>query len=454
MPSSEDGECGWDKYFGVEEGKYAELLHIIHRQQGYYFGHGAYSPNIQMAVFRLILARRMPQTARVSADASLLIDASLSIIFERFFDTVLPEKDRALLVQAALVEGGKILFRYAFAVFSLMKKRIKANEFVSARQFWATVRGMCGNGHDFADDIRAEALGRADFGFWLKRSLLRSEMEKEHLLRQSSAGPQQGGEQYQYNHVTDSHTTAGNDPVMAEALTRAFGTDMLDAQQAGCLAQMLPLSIRSSPRRLTCVYDANGRDGWSLSTLQQHCSTHAPTLLLMRADGARGTGGDDGKDIEKDDEGDKAQNNSAGVMRSDGVFGVYLTGSLGQPNPNPIGDRNTFLFAIPHADTQKDSGAQPEPVRLDHCSDSNMSWEICINTKDAVVFGGSSSPPYANAMRLFNDARSVTLGSSNTFKHKEPPKATAPASPSTTTASPLETTRIVELSDIKAAVWI
>ena len=41
-------------------------------------------------------------------------------------------------------------------------------------------------------------------------------------------------------------------------------------------------------------------------------------------------------------------------------------------------------------------------------------WQVCVCDADSIVLGGAEGT-HKNAIRLFNDARSVSLGASDTF---------------------------------------
>lgn len=82
----------------------------------------------------------MPQTHGSLSRIGALDDKYLNMIFVDFFVEILPEAQVLRIVDAYLVEGVKVLFRYGLALIKGYKDLIKSDKYETAKDFWVSVK--------------------------------------------------------------------------------------------------------------------------------------------------------------------------------------------------------------------------------------------------------------------------------------------------------------------------
>lgn len=87
-----------------------------------------------------MLKEYMPQTYGSLSRIGALDDKYLNMMFVDFFVEILPEAQVLRIVDAYLVEGVKVLYRYALALIKGYKDLIKANKYETAKDFWVSVK--------------------------------------------------------------------------------------------------------------------------------------------------------------------------------------------------------------------------------------------------------------------------------------------------------------------------
>lgn len=95
--------------------------------------------------FREIVKQSMPKTAAVLDHIGALKAEYLQMIFQDFCVELLPEPHVKRIVDAYLLEGIKVLYRYGLAILRGYKKLIKANQFSSGEELWLAVKTASAN---------------------------------------------------------------------------------------------------------------------------------------------------------------------------------------------------------------------------------------------------------------------------------------------------------------------
>eukprot|EP01039_Chlorochromonas_danica_P007727 gene7727-8538_t len=104
--------------------------------------------------FKEMVKSYCPKTFSILHGMGALEDKYLNLIFANFFVEILPPSVVYSIIDAFLLEGDKVLYRYALAIIAAYKKFIKAGDFTSAKDFWITVKA---DSTSYAMD-RSEAL--------------------------------------------------------------------------------------------------------------------------------------------------------------------------------------------------------------------------------------------------------------------------------------------------------
>lgn len=90
--------------------------------------------------FREILKRFMPHTFSALRTIGALDDKYLSMMFVDYFVELIPSHILLPLLDAYLLEGVKVLFRYALSLIVGYKAAIKSGEFSTAKEFWLAIK--------------------------------------------------------------------------------------------------------------------------------------------------------------------------------------------------------------------------------------------------------------------------------------------------------------------------
>jgi hypothetical protein len=102
--------------------------------------------------FREVLQNFSPKTFSVLYGIGALEDRFLDLMFRDFFIELLPPEVVLRVVDAFLLEGNRILFRYGLAIIRGYKASIKANAYPTATAFWHAVKADATNAATKATD--------------------------------------------------------------------------------------------------------------------------------------------------------------------------------------------------------------------------------------------------------------------------------------------------------------
>jgi hypothetical protein len=95
--------------------------------------------------FKEIVKQAMPETYAVLDKIGALKAEYLQLIFQDFCVEILPEPVVMRIVDAYLLEGMKVLYRYGLAIVKGYKKLIKAKKFASGEELWLAVKTASAN---------------------------------------------------------------------------------------------------------------------------------------------------------------------------------------------------------------------------------------------------------------------------------------------------------------------
>jgi hypothetical protein len=120
------------------------LFHLLILSNTFFLGRfgrpGPSSAFAQYHTFRELLKQFMPKTFAALKTIGALDDKYLSTMFVDFFAELLPTSLLLSLMDAYLLEGEKILFRFGLALIHGYKSAIKNGEFSTAKEFWLAIK--------------------------------------------------------------------------------------------------------------------------------------------------------------------------------------------------------------------------------------------------------------------------------------------------------------------------
>lgn len=90
--------------------------------------------------FTEMLKEYMPQTYGSLSRIGALDDKYLNMMFVDFFVEILPEAQVLRIIDAYLMEGVKVLYRYGLALIKGYKDLIKSDKYETAKDFWVAVK--------------------------------------------------------------------------------------------------------------------------------------------------------------------------------------------------------------------------------------------------------------------------------------------------------------------------
>lgn len=90
--------------------------------------------------FKEMLKSHMPKTFIELNEIGALDEKYLSMMFIDFFVELLPTKLLLPMLDAYLLEGVKVLYRYGIALITGYKTSIKSHEYHSAKEFWLSIK--------------------------------------------------------------------------------------------------------------------------------------------------------------------------------------------------------------------------------------------------------------------------------------------------------------------------
>ncbi len=82
----------------------------------------------------------MPHTFLSLTQLGALDDKYLTLMFVDLFVEILPERVVLALMDAFLLEGSKILYRFGVALITGYKAQLKSRKYATAKAFWTAVK--------------------------------------------------------------------------------------------------------------------------------------------------------------------------------------------------------------------------------------------------------------------------------------------------------------------------
>jgi hypothetical protein len=108
----------------------------------FYFPSSMDAHRHRLFVFRQLLHKYMPKTARALLEMNGLEDRHLNTMFVGFFTTLLPERQVLQMIDAFLLEGWRILVRFGLALIKVHKREIKSGRFADGDSFWGHLQAQ------------------------------------------------------------------------------------------------------------------------------------------------------------------------------------------------------------------------------------------------------------------------------------------------------------------------
>jgi len=326
---------------------------------------------ISTETLRRLLALAMPRTHAVLIEMDALSNESLAFIFVAIFYPLLRTEHADRVLDCFLLEGEKILFRFALAFFSLYKKRIKDRLWPTGEIFWLYVQS-----DEARNTIDFEALYRRAFPprlfglLRLKRHLNSRTLEqiKNEVRAEGSRKEHESG---------DFFAGVG----LALALATWWRADMFPSESRILGQRELSFRLQDflRERRMaggTPSYKlafATWRDGWAIETLFKNAADLSPCILLLR------------------------------TLRTGTTIGVYTSCALGAERGIQQ-DLTCFCFRLDGSDGPMHCGA------ADNVLSGSLPVELVVCSSFQLAFGGDKAFRFpVHALRL---GRELNMASS------------------------------------------
>jgi Rab-GTPase-TBC domain len=239
---------------------------------------------IRMHIFRALLHRKNPVLYDKLSDIKALSEVFLNEIFVGFFVPLIGQDKAQVVIDAYLLEGDKILYRYGLALLSMFAREIETNTFRSGETLWRFIKQP--------GRVKFEALQLLTFDrglSWIDRLFgrhvcpSRAVMTKirmgftasmESTLIQLARAPESIKEVtiaaakatwFKESALSQSNILTSN----MELKLHSWLGDVLAKQ--GMTVQDLKLAFTSPT------------DGWDIDTLYERAGAYSPCLLLIRS---------------------------------------------------------------------------------------------------------------------------------------------------------------------------
>lgn len=299
---------------------------------------------VRLHIFKCLLQRYMPRTFAVMQSKGYLQDKYLNLMFIDLFQHLLPHHIILCMMDSFLLEGYRILYRYAIALIAINKKYIKTSTFESPDHFWNSLhvdrcsdRGVRysvetifstafkqSNGYSRSINISTKNL------LHLRRTAEASNVvntaNQADCLRVYSFNDNRIGVDLAIHHSTDDncitsasitnssfHKEEKDDVADSNVELFREHSSILDDDTIKTLVSYLPTNFLTSDNM--CVYNSSN-DGWSMDCLYSLCKDVQPLVFLIRS------------------------------LKSKAVLGAYLTEPITPPSNKVKGNGETFIFRL------------------------------------------------------------------------------------------------------------
>lgn len=403
-----------------------------------YFRLSMKSYQIFVHAFKENLASVMPQTTATLNEIGALKRKFLDEFFVHFFHRLLPAEDVERMVDCYLIEGWKVLMRYAVAIFAIHKKDIKDGRhipgsknrvhFTSGEGFWEYLRS-CKDKHGIygLDLVRQAYEGNLFKVRHVSRgTLLRLIARCERSLEWSEEEEKEYAEPIQldiYLPVTstkDQPMSTTTFPVLTPQELLSLGpvinslvseASILCRETATVLARHIPeIAQLEGFRRVYC----SSRHGRSIEALYAMCSGLYPSIMLVKGF-------------------------SPTIPGLTAVVGLYLTESLSPEGFDLTtasslsslsvvrGSPQCFCFRLDGVHAGVHFPARPDittgtivegQVGEARNQKFTLTQYFSSNTKNGIVAGGSAAYS-TNALKLDVELNSCYSGPSDTYQNNQ-----------------------------------
>ena len=334
----------------------------------------ALSHRCRLFAFRKALKINMPRTFSTLNNVRALEDRYLDLIFVEFFGPLLRPEHIARVLDCYFNEGVKILFRFGLGFFKAYKHSIKSGQFKSGEDFWDFARSNSDSAPfmEMVEGAFERKVSVVDKVVRTSRFVLSMANLRQYMSEGKSSLGESGSEPLRLSSV---------DPRTANTDAMVRCSTLLSRDEAVMLVEALPEAVKNSGFDLKY---ATHRDGWSLDTLYAKVGTYYPCIILIRA------------------------------LKSDAVFGAYLSAPLSPPSKASRGDGSCFVFRL--------NGNKPRVYRwaLEGHNLSKKQMEeptlhqFAVCSTEFIMFGGDAAHG-TNAIYLDQDLKTCVSGRSDTY---------------------------------------
>lgn len=266
------------------------------------------------ATFQEMLRLFIPQTfASLTSIHALEVDFT-RLMFEDYFVEILPPSILYLMMDAYMVEGVKILYRYAIALVCSYKGEIKANTFADGSSFWSRVKhdAVHLSSQESDQSMLVDRLGlfhrlpptsssahtsvRMDkekmsvIAFDSSRSIVEKTLRpmpiSQNFIEQQHALHTKRFTQQPPTQRTTTATSATSHKPTSSHVSISLESDYLSEIQIQKLGQALPKPIQTT-LHWKLAYSAN-RDGWDMLSIYSQTKGCYPCIMLFYLAGEDG----------------------------------------------------------------------------------------------------------------------------------------------------------------------
>lgn len=332
----------------------------------------AKSHRLKLYTFKELARKYYPAVMKKLELIGAISDSYLNLIFVDIFQSIFPRPCVHIILDAFLLEGSKVLFRFGLSLLNSMKTRVLAGEFSSSEQFWSAVKAF---GRDFT---AVQFLEISKFAYKNPSSFSRST-----LYGIESRGCKELGDNLRPPLGLPMPAALMLD-LPSEELRRK--STLLTPETASRLRSYLPNAVVMeglSPVFSTVV------DGWSLDTLYRKAENIFPCLLLLTVANDWTEGG--------------------GLCAT---IGVFMSGPISPPGPDVRGDGGCFVFRLDGPNSACYKWNPPRAAGGGPVTTASNEFALC--TSDFMLFGGSAQLA-TNAIRIEADLAHCSSGPSDTY---------------------------------------
>lgn len=426
----------------------------------YYTPPTYYEFRILIATFRDMVHKQMPQTYSSLMEIGGLQDIYLLQIFTGYFFNLLSEDKALVIVDNFLLDGGISLFRFGLAILHMHKREIKSLNFSSGENLWSHIKKkMCSEQSHFsilceiAFEKKRSALNsligdKKGLHMPTRQQILARFVELQNSLNKKDVHRQSSFFDTLRSVVAKASWMSGPSTSIPLTYSKILSHSMLlhlgDMLFDNVFGSFYPIktdadsctatsSLISSPSALPTTSSnsksnsndnllagmkvgneflaplvgiecfrlafASYRDGSSLEALYENCKSSSPSIILIKS------------------------------LRSEAVFGAFVSASLGPPFGEAKGDVDSFVFRL---DDQGNNGSvtpsffstvdvekgmqELEPYRQVALRYARQQYVRCA--KSQISFGLSVGRSPSHVIRINEDVSMCWSGASETFGNR------------------------------------